>query len=330
MHRRLALTVSALGFVAISGLVGLVSLLAPVGQAAGSSAQNHVIRSATAAEQAEVQVLVETISGVNLATATYDATFYLGLRCSVTCRSTRWEIVNATQENQALVTEADGWTWWKVSATMLFSPDLRTYPFDTQVLPIAIESTAQDVNSVQFQVNPQGLSTKLAAPIPGWSMGQPTSNTSISEYPMLDEKYSQVRFEIPIHRNFLASILTYFVPLSAFIVLGVAVLALERSDYHIRVAGTALVGLTVFYLATSGRVTSTDYLTVWDLCIALGYISLSSVLIGGIIGARLYQKGRYEGDEGRAFEGKVRFRFFLLATMIVLVGGLGVVAYALT
>lgn len=318
-----------IGLLALAGSIGVVSVVSSASPASATTDSGLDVPTVTGPERAEVQFLVETVSNISLTTATYDATFYLGLRCSPTCRSTPLDIVNATDESRVLVSEDDESSWWKITATMLFAPELRTHPFDTQILYIAVQSSAQSVDRLQFATADRGSASGLAAPIPGWLAGEPQVSLGIVDYPMLAEQYSEIRFEIPIHQSVLAAILTHFVPLSAFVILGVAVLALNRVHDHIRVAGTALIGLTVFYLATSGRVASAGYLTVWDLCIALAYVALCAVMVCGVVGAHLSQRGRYVGDDGSRLDARVRLSFFLVTMGIIVVGGLGIIAFAL-
>ena len=82
-----------------------------------------------------------------------------------------------------------------------------------------------------------------------------------------------------------------------------------RNDIQLRTAGTALVGLTIFYLFTSGGVGSVGYLTVWDISVIIGYVALSLVMLNGIVGAYLYHEHRFEGAEGEALNKRLRFGF---------------------
>ena len=131
-------------------------------------------------------------------------------------------------------------------------------------------------------------------------------------------------FGLPVARSTVASITKYYIPLVIFIILGVATLFLGRNDIQLRTAGTALVGLTIFYLFTSGGVGAVGYLTVWDISVIAGYIALGLVLLSGIIGAYLFHEHRFEGPEGEALNKRLRFGFltgiaiFLVVSTIVI------------
>jgi hypothetical protein len=326
MTRRRATALSVFGM--WLGVLAVIALPAPTAQAASST--GLTIRAAAAPESAKVQIVVENVANVNLGTATFDATFYVGLTCSTACRKAPWEVVNALREQQVLVAEESATSWWKVSATMVFDPDLRDYPFDSQMLPIAVESTSLTSSQLQFAPDTGGSGAALNTSVAGWLSGTPTMTTRLHDYPMLDEEYSQARFDLPIKRSLLATILTFYLPLSAFLLLGVAVLVLRRSDYHIRVAGTALVGLTIFYLATTRSVASEGVLTVWDLSLMLAYLCLALVVLSGVIGAHNYQSGRYEGPSGEALEDRIRLTSLMVVLVTLGIGAIGIPIYGLS
>ena len=76
-----------IGLLALAGSIGVVSVVSSASPASATTDSGQDVPTVTGPERAEVQFLVETVSNISLTTATYDATFYLGLRCSPTCRS---------------------------------------------------------------------------------------------------------------------------------------------------------------------------------------------------------------------------------------------------
>jgi hypothetical protein len=121
----------------------------------------------------------------------------------------------------------------------------------------------------------------------------------------------------------------FYIPLAIFIFLGAATLVLSRNDYQIRTGGTALIGLTVFYLATSGGVGFTGALTVWDASVLLGYLALGIVLTCGIVGSYRFNEGVYDGPDGPALSKAMRFRFLRYLIALVSVGAIAITATAL-
>lgn len=318
-----------LSLVTILAPAALLVLMAAPSHAASTDPRGASTPRVAVAESANLRLLVESITNVDIASHSYDATFYLGLTCSAACRDSPLSIVNATRDSRQQIDANKDSTWWKVSATLLFTPDVRSFPFDTQQLPIAIESSGFDAQHITFVVDDSDGGIQLGAPVPGWTIGAPSFTAIDVDYPMLDGRYSEARFTVPIHRSVLASTLLYFVPLSAFLILAFSVRYLAW-DIYIRVAGAGLVGLTVFYLATAQRAGQPGTLTMWDLCIAVTYIILSTLLVCGVIGSKGSVRGRYEGEDGAVLLASDQRRCFLAAGFILVIGVISTIAYAVT
>ena len=302
------------------------ALLAPVASAAAEladvPAQSVVPAQTAAREEAAVSILMTNTSGLDLATGTFDASFYLGLTCSVACTEAGWDIMNARSFTREEVSAEGDTTWWRVIGSFTFNPELRLFPFDTQYLPLEIEHESLDAS--QLVLVPDAATSEVTpdADVSGWEMEDFQFTGTNTQYVSLGADYSRVTFTMPVTRSTIASITKYYIPLAIFILLGAATLVLSRNDYQIRTGGTALVGLTVFYLATSGGVGTVGYLTVWDLSVLLGYIALGLVLTCGVIGAYLFNEGAFEGPEGEARNKRMRFRFLKSVIALMVVGAI--------
>lgn len=259
--------------------------------------------------EALISVAITSLSNVSLQEGTFHANFYLGVACSEPCRADEWELVNAISYTSDITLEEAGTTWWQISGTFVLQPDVRLFPFDTQYLPIIIEHQNLTVEQLTLVPNVPGSEVSSEIGVPGWSLEPFTFTSSEHYFPAFDETYSQVEFDVPIGRSAVASITKYYIPLLTFILLGLATLFLGRNDYQVRTAGTALVGLTVFYVFTAGGVGSVGYLTVWDVSVIVGFIALGLVLLAGIIGSYLFHEHKMEGEAGEALNKKIRFGF---------------------
>lgn len=259
--------------------------------------------------QASVSIVIIGLSGVDMQAGTFDATFYLGVDCELPCAAGDWDLVNSTAVTSELVTDEVDSQWWRVNGTFVFQPDVRLFPFDTQSLPIVIEHKFLTADRLAFVPNYQGSEVAPGVGVPGWTVEGFDYAEATRPYQSLGEDYSQITFSMPLTRSTLAGILKFYVPLLIFIVLGAATLFLGRNDIQLRTGGTALVGLTIFYLATSGGITTVGYLTLWDVSIIVGYVALGLVLLSGVIGAYLFHERRFEGPEGDALNKRLRFGF---------------------
>lgn len=312
-------------------IVTLTSLLAALGlgllpsvAAAGPSAS--VPMQSDGPVEAVATVLVTEMSAFNLATNTFNATFYLSLSCDQICPEEEWDILNAQSSSRELIEQKDGTSWWRVQGTFTFDPQLQLFPFDTQYLEIEIEHRLLDADQLVFVPNPADSEVTSEASISGWETEAFTFTSSTIAYRSLGQDYSRMTFTVPVTRSTLATITKYYVPLAIFIFLGAATLVLRRYEFQIGTGGSALVGLTVFYLATSGGIGNVGYLTVWDLSVLLGYLALGLVLISGVIGLYLTDRGTLEEPDGDAIGRRMRNWFLAAFAGLVVIGALGIVA----
>lgn len=319
--RRIRVMLAAI-FVGVLAALGIT--LAP----AASAQTPAAVQGADAPVEATTSVLLTNISGLDLASGSFNASFFLSLTCTGPCQPAQWDLINARTHTRTLVSEEGATTWWQVTGTFTFSPDLRLFPFDTQRLPIIIEHTLLDASQLVFVADSAASEVTDDVKISGWQREAFTLTSSTVEYRSLDEDYSRLTFTQPVTRSTLASVTKYYIPLSIFILLGAATLVLSRNDYQIRTGGTALLGLTVFYLATSGGVGLTGTLSVWDASILLGYLSLGLVLACGIIGSYRYNEGAFEGPDGALRNKRLRFGFLWGIVALVSVGAATITATA--
>lgn len=311
-------------------VAGLVSLLmgiwAPISHAEETTAPPAVTQDGPV--EADMTVLLTEVSGLNLTTATFNATFYLSLTCDRPCEASEWDVLNAQSLTREVIAEEGSTTWWVVSGTFTLDPQLRLFPFDTQRLPIEIEHRLLDASELVFVPNIEASEVTSEVRIAGWEKEAFEFTSSTTFYRALQDDYSRATFTQPVSRSTLASITKYYVPLALFILLGALTLLLSRFHVQIEAAGAALVGITVFYLATGEGIGSVGYLTVWDASLIVGYLVLGLVLVCGVIGTRRADAGAYETPEG-VIQGRRMRRTFLVAVVLLLIlGGAGILLTA--
>lgn len=318
--------VRALAFAAASIAITLFVMSGAI----PASAQSTSVPTVTPAPaEASTSLLMMGISGLDLQRGTFDAVFYLGVSCSAPCDAEGWDIVNAKTQTSQVTTREPGQTWWRVAGTFVFQPDVKLFPFDGQTLPIIIEHKRLDSTQMVYVPNVPESAVRDGVGVPGWVMEPFTFTSTNVGYASLGQEYSQLTFTVPVDRSAVGSITKYFIPLLIFILLGASTLVLSRNDLQLRTGGTALVALTIFYLATSGGVGSAGYLTLWDIAILVAYVALGLVLTCGVIGSYLFNEKAFEGPEGEARNKRLRFSFLYLILGIVAVGSVLVVGTAI-
>ena len=316
----------------LAALLVAIAALCFLASAAPSQARAAVAPISTADPtpiEARVSITVTSLSKLNLEQGVFQAIFYLGITCSEPCQAADWDLVNANEYTSELTAVIGPTSWWRVSGTFVFQPDLRLFPFDTQTLPIIIEHEDLSLEKLIYIPDQQTSEVSSLIGVPGWLI-EPFSLTTTEHFLVgFGETYSSVNFELPVGRSTVASLTKYYIPLLIFIILGAATLFLGRNDIQLRTAGTALVGLTIFYLFTSGGVGAVGYLTVWDISVLVAYISLGLVLLSGIIGAYLYHEHKFDGAEGEALNKRIRFGFLWGVILLVAVSAVAITLVAI-
>lgn len=292
-----------------------------------SHAQDGPGSPAAVANPVEVSTsfLVSDISGLNLANGTFNASFYVAMRCPDPCNRMDWDVLNATTIAKEVISERVDETWWLVSGTFTFNPDLRLFPFDSQALPIEIEHRQFDAGALVFVPDSDASEVSSDVTIPGWDIEPLDVTATTTAYKSLGASYSRITFAVPLSRSTVASITKYYLPLTIFVLLSIATLLLSRFEVQISTAGAGLVGLTVFYLATGTGTGSVGYLTLWDVSVLLGYLVLGLVLVCGVLGVRRTDRGLFEGDAGLAASRRLRRHFFTIIVTILAVGSITIV-----
>jgi len=277
---------------------------------------------------ARLGIVVKSLSNVDLEEGTFHANFYLGVMCSKPCQADGWDLVNANSYTSEVSLDDSTNKWWRVSATFVFQPNLRLFPFDTQNLPIIVQHDLLTADQLTFVPEMSRSEVNPDVGVPGWIIEPFSFTTSEHRSIALNETYSRAEFDIPIGRSMIASVTKYYIPLLIFILLGAATLFLGRNDIQLRTAGTALVGLTIFYLFTSGGVGSVGYLTVWDASVMVGYLALGLVMTSGIVGAYLYHEHKFDGPAGEALNKRIRFGFLWSIIALVIVSAVAITLVA--
>jgi len=276
--------------------------------------------------QVDTSILLTELSGLSVAPGTFNASFYVSMRCADPCERSEWDILNAATYSRQVISEEPDETWWLVSGTFTFSPELGLFPFDTQDLSIKIEHRLLSAEALVFV--PDVAKTEVApeVQVSGWDREPFDVSATSTGYASVRADYSRLTFTVPLSRSIFASITKYYLPLLIFILVSIATLALSRFEVQIATAAAGLVGMTVFYLATGTGMGPAGYLTLWDLSVLVGYLILGLILLCGVIGVRRKDAGAFEGPTGLERMHRLRRVFLALTLSLLVVGSITLLA----
>jgi len=208
----------------------------------------------------------------------------------------------------------------RVSGTFFFSPDLRSFPFDSQRLPIVLEQREEPITSWIFVTdrNLNGISTSVV--FPGWqsslrSKTHPdeamcTTKVSLKLYPATNPNedvalgnvtFSRFTFVIDVERPFWQSLLTRFVPPAIMLVPTLATYLLQplkMTAVKISICSGTLVTIILFHTGVTSRLPPISYLTFFDKFIFCVYLTILTVLAITLTLLMMYGDAEYDQKVG--------------------------------
>ncbi len=160
---------------------------------------------------------------------------------------------------------------------------LEKYPFDTQLLTVAMEDTVSGADKQIYA--PDGETPVTLNPVitlPGFTVGKPSMRIAANLYPTNfgdlslpeAEAYSRIVVTVPVTRPVVAMSLKTFVPITLIVVCAALVFFVRPRYVEGRIALgiTALLTLVALQLASGSSLPDVDYLMMLDKIYLLAYI----------------------------------------------------------
>ena len=196
------------------------------------------------------------------------------------------------------------WSYVKASGTFRHHWDVRNYPFDRQVLRIAIENTAAPASVFSYEVDKEGSKPSRDIKLNGWRLTgfKVEEQTYIYDTVFGDpamsgqnkSDYARLIISVPIVRTNLLS----FVKLAAgvYIAVALSILSFLLGPYNGRRRINILVG-TLFAVLVNQRVIETEIgrsesVTVVDEIHVTAMIFIFAIALAGIYSQALFDKER--------------------------------------
>jgi hypothetical protein len=262
-------------------------------------------------------VYVLDVSGVDMKESVFNMDFYLWMTWhSPAADSCDFELQNADNEDRKeSYKEVKGdlhYVVYRIKARLKGQFELSRYPFDTQQLPLHLESPGHAAREVVFDPEPvdtaeskqkfRGLDPKVR--VPGWSLAAVNFGASLHRYETRfgypfgeeenEEDYSRLSYTITAQRMAWPYFLRAFLPL--LIVVGCAcllfLLAWEKVDVAMGTAITALLAAIALHLVEAGALPSVGYLVALDKFFIWSYAIVLLVAIEKVLSYRFGLRGR--------------------------------------
>jgi hypothetical protein len=313
---------------------------------------------ATTARAAPTEVFigmhVVEMRTVDTRTESFYADFYLWLRFKnaglseerLTQLIERLEPVNGKFEGKEPVDDKvvgdERYVCYRVTGTFFFVPDLKKYPFDTQVLSLTVENATlevddlvfvDDVKSYERAGTPEvrwGLSPRLA--IPDYQLRKVERVVSQSDYPTnfgdpekdkAGTRYSRFSLKVSFEREYWSYAFKILIPLLIILAMAYLVFFLPASqlDTAASVAMTALLSCMAYNVAVSQNMPEIGYLVLSDKFFISTYVLLLLTLAQTFVTFIVDDGGRPELALKIDKASRVVFPFLVLAIFVFFLQG---------
>ncbi|TVY05409.1 hypothetical protein [Paenibacillus cremeus] len=228
-----------------------------------------------------VGLYVLNFGALDINEGTFTADFYLTIKDSQPIQDDSFEFVNGTPRKINTTDdykEADTYVKvYRITADLTTKVDLSKYPFDSQQLPIRLESKVESTEHMVFVPLDSKSGIDEGNSLPGWSLGALAVDVKEHYYPVFKEGYSQFRFAVTVSKNRFNAYFQTFSSVSFTILVCLLSFLLGPDKLHIRskITNVALIASGMFFKKLVDRIPAVSYLTFLDKFMFLTY----SVLI---------------------------------------------------
>lgn len=253
---------------------------------------------AAQAPQAPIRVRVGVyllnVGRLDIGASTYAMDFYVSFRCDVDCEPGNFEILNG----KATIEKNDDeprFKVFRVRAELIAQFDLRSFPFDTHRLIIAIEDKVQQDNKIIYEPDLRMTGIHPSAVVVGWSLDKQWQvAVDRDSYSVYGQSYSRATFSIGTRRPKLSAFLKNLTPaliitLSGFLAL---LMGADKATPRLTLTTSSLVGSVLFHINMTSSMPPIGYLTFADRLMLINYIGLAAVLVVNVRVLALSEAGQ--------------------------------------
>ena len=270
-------------------LIFCAFILTSVGAPATTYAQND--NGTGKPETLTVGVYIINIGKIDLQVGSYDLDFYFWLssdnpEVDFTKEKPTFDFMNSMNARVEPSRIEPNYYEVRVKGTFLKNMDFRNYPFDSQRVTVEVEGF-EPVDQLVFAPDVAGSGYDSLVNVPGWNLGESTSNVVIHDYP--DLSFSRYVFSFDLERAPLSSFLKTIFPV--IIITTIAMLAFWMSPTNfpprIGLAASTLLAAVAAHLNAANQLPPIGYLTLMDKVMIVAYALFLNNLVSMVLQMRL-------------------------------------------
>jgi hypothetical protein len=230
------------------------------------------------AREVNVGIYLLSLGRLDVSTGSFSADFYLSLKSADPIPDNSFEFLNGRAGSIEKIEDNNGGRekFYRILANLTTSVDLKRFPFDSQKLQILIEDKTSTHSEFRFVPNTAESGMDSAIVFPGWQIHGWNITTAEHDYPVYDEKFSQLVYTVSIGRIHLNSFLKTFLPVLFLMLIVMSSFILNPDQITTRLAAisSALVASAMFHISISNQIPPVGYLTFADKFMVMTYFIL--------------------------------------------------------
>ena len=239
---------------------------------------------ASAAQEVNIGAYVLNVGKYELATGSYTIDFYLSIKCDQKC-DPNIEFMNGRATSLEKIIDKPNDKFYRIQASLQEQVNLESFPFDEQKLTILIEDKEKPIDDFMFIPNADEAGLDPAVKFVGWQIQGWQHNTTIHNYEVYDEQYSQYQFEITIGRSPFNAVLKTLLPVFFIVLITLFsfIIDPDKITNRLTLVTSSLVAAVMFHVNIANQLPPVGYLTFADKFMVLTYVVLLFSLATSIV-----------------------------------------------
>jgi hypothetical protein len=253
----------------------------------------------------EIGIVVMGLANLMERAGSWDADYYLYERWPATVGFTpQTEVVNestrqATQFDTTDLRDGICQRSRRIHSTLRCAYNIRTFPFDRQVLPLEISDdqfTSRDAVYAD-RPRPMGFDDGVLQMVSGWQVeGGPhfAHQARAFQWEAGTPAYDYGTFTVPVRRHATFHVTKYFLPLFVIVAIAFSVFWVDADDLSSQatIGVTCVLAAIAFQLAEATNLPEVAYLTLADRVYVVCYLAIGLALMETIYSTSLARRGK--------------------------------------
>jgi hypothetical protein len=227
-----------------------------------------------------VGLVLNDIEQYDIMKGSFQADFYLSLTSDRPMPSMDLIFPNGKADSKEVIADRPTFKFYRFTGTFTKAPDLRTYPFDSQILEIGIEENTEGIDQIRLIPDQAHTNLEEGFDVIGWDVGYVEARTYSHNYPDRfdddDLYYSRYVYRLGIDRYGTSAIFTVYVPAIVIVIISRMGIWVPQDEMEVRSNSQApmLAAAVLFHFALMQQLPAVSYLTRADKLMIGVYISL--------------------------------------------------------